>query len=136
MKIKFIDNIENKEVKKSARHMIKNMEKGVKGNIQTFSKTLFSVRKEVTATAKSGAKRKNRGGIPVQQTAKSRRVHKQRGSQPATGGRKVKDLENRIQFLADANNDNFNVFHSLPNIFTNIYDQIHSFIHKNNFLLY
>ena len=31
--MKFIDNIENKEVKKSARHMIKNMEKGVKGNI-------------------------------------------------------------------------------------------------------
>ena len=94
MKIKFIDNIENKEVKKSARPMIKNMEKGVKGNIQTFSKTLFSVRKEVTATAKCGAMRKNRGGIPVQQTAKSRRVRKQRESQPATGGRKVKDLEN------------------------------------------
>ena len=72
----------------------------------------------------------------MQQTAKSRRVRKQRESQPDTGGRKVKDLENRIQFLADANNDNFNVFHSLPNIFTNIYDQIHSFIHENNFLLY
>ena len=68
MKIKFIDNIENKEVKKSARPMIKNMEKGIKGNIQTFSKTLFSVRKEVTATAKSGAERKNRGGIPVQRS--------------------------------------------------------------------
>ena len=42
--------------------MIKNFERGVKvkGNIQTFSKTLFSVCKEVvTLHAKSGTKRKN-----------------------------------------------------------------------------
>ena len=60
MKVKFIDNIENKEVKKSARPMIKNMEKGVKGNIQTFSKTLLNVVKEFTAPAKCEAKRMNR----------------------------------------------------------------------------
>ena len=47
--------------------MIKNFERGVKvkGNIQTFSKTLFSVCKEVTLPAKSGTKRKKRGLITV-----------------------------------------------------------------------
>ena len=82
--------------------MIKNFERGVKGNMQTFSKTLFSVGKEVTAPAKSGTKRRKKQLLnPVQQNAKSRRVYKHRGSQPATGGRKVKDLVERVQFLAD-----------------------------------
>ena len=113
VKIRIFDNLDNDEVKKSAKSMMKNFEKGVKGNLQTFSKTLFSVGKEVTAPAKSGAKRKNRGLIPVQQTAKSRRVHRHRGSQPATGGRKVKDLEHRTQMVFTQNDDGIQ-YHSLP----------------------
>ena len=114
VKIKVINNIDKDEVKKSTKSLIKNFEKAVNGNTQTFSRILFSVGKEATAPAKSGAKRKNRGLIPVQQTAKSRRVHKHRGSQPATGGRKVKDLEHRVQFIVDSNKDDFIQYHSLP----------------------
>ena len=111
VKIKVLDNLDNEEVKKSAKSMIKNLEKGVKGNIQTFSKTLFSVGKEATAPAKSGVKRKNNGLINVQQSTKARREWKNRGSQPATQGRKVKDLEMRTQMLTEADDG---VYHSLP----------------------
>ena len=103
--------------------MIKNFDKGVKGNIQTFSKTLFSVGKEVTAPAKSGAKRKNNGLINVQQTTKSRRVWKNRGSQPATQGRKVQDLEIRTQMLTEADDA---VYHSLPKQKKQLPKQVHS----------
>lgn len=126
VKIKVFDNLHNDEVKKSAKSMIKNFERGVKGNMQTFSKTLFSVGKEVTAPAKSGAKRKNRGLIPVQQTAKSRRVWKHRGSQPATGGRKVKDLESRTQMLIADSQDDGVVYHSLPKQKKQHPKQVHS----------
>ena len=126
VKIKVFDNLHNDEVKKSAKSMIKNFERGVKGNVQTFSKTLFSVGKEVTAPAKSGAKRKNRGLIPVQQTAKSRRVWKHRGSQPATGGRKVKDLESRTQMLIADSQDDGVVYHSLPKQKKQHPKQVHS----------
>ena len=115
VKIKVFDNLDNEEVQKSTKSIIKNFERGVKGNMQTFSKTLFSVGKEVTAPAKSGTKRRKKQLlIPVQQTAKSRRVYKHRGSQPATGGRKVKDLVERVQFLADPKNDDYVLYHSLP----------------------
>ena len=123
VKIKVLDNLDNEEVKKSAKSMIKNFDKGVKGNIQTFSKTLFSVGKEVTAPAKSGAKRKNNGLINVQQTTKSRRVWKNRGSQPATQGRKVQDLEIRTQMLTEADDA---VYHSLPKQKKQLPKQVHS----------
>lgn len=126
VKIKVIDNLDKDEVKKSAKSMIKNFDRGVKGNMQTFSKTLFSVGKEVTAPAKSGAKRKNRGLIPVQQTAKSRRVWKHRGSQPATGGRKVKDLELRTEMLLDFGGEDNAVYHSLPKQKKQKPKQVHS----------
>ena len=126
VKIKVIDNLDKDKVKKSAKSMIKNFDRGVKGNMQTFSKTLFSVGKEVTAPAKSGAKRKNRGLIPVQQTAKTRRVWKHRGSQPATGGRKVKDLEIRTQVLADFDGVDDAVYHSLPKQKKQQPKQVHS----------
>ena len=125
VKIKVIDNLYNDEVRKSSKSMIRNFEKGVKGNVQTFSKTLFSVGKEVTAPAVSGAKRKNRGLIPIQQTAKSRRVHKHRGSQPATGGRKVKDLEQRTQMIVSQNDDSI-LCHSLPKQKRQQPKQVHS----------
>ena len=126
VKIKVIDNLDKDKVKKSAKSMIKNFDRGVKGNVQTFSNTLFSVGKEVTAPAKSGAKRKNRGLIPVQQTAKTRRVWKHRGSQPATGGRKVKDLEIRTQVLADFDGVDDAVYHSLPKQKKQQPKQVHS----------
>ena len=126
VKIRVFDNLDNDEVKKSAKSMIRNFERGVKGNINTFSKTLFSVGKEVTAPAKSGAKRKNRGLIPVQQTAKSRRLYKHRGSQPATGGRKVKDLEIRTQLLVDFSSQDNGVYHSLPKQKKQQPKQVHS----------
>ena len=123
VKIKVLDNLDNEEVKKSAKSMIKNLEKGVKGNIQTFSKTLFSVGKEATAPAKSGVKRKNNGLINVQQSTKARREWKNRGSQPATQGRKVKDLEMRTQMLTEADDG---VYHSLPKQKKQQPKQVHS----------
>ena len=111
VKIKVYDNLQNDEVKKAAKSMIKNFEKGVKGNVQTFSKTLFSVGKELTAPTTAGAKRKNNGMIAVQQSTKGRRVFKHRGSQPAPAGAKVKDLEYKTQMLTEADDG---VYHSLP----------------------
>ena len=110
-------------MRKSAKSMIKSFEKGVKGNIQTFSKTLFSVGKEVTAPAKSGAKRKNNALINVQQKTKSRREWKGRGGQPATQGRKVKDLEMRTQMVTEADDG---VYHSLPKQKKQQPKQVHS----------
>ena len=40
VKIKVIDNLYNDEVRKSSKSMIRNFEKGVKGNVQTLITTL------------------------------------------------------------------------------------------------
>ena len=60
MKIKFIDNIENKEVKKSARIW----KKELRVISKPFPKLYLVLGKRLQPLQKSGAKRKNRGGIP------------------------------------------------------------------------
>ena len=54
--------------------MIKNMEKGVKGNIQTLSKTLFSVGKEVTVPAEEFTNIKEVNQLLVQEKSRIKKT--------------------------------------------------------------
>ena len=113
------DNCSEQSVKKSAKSYLKNLMTGYKGNLQAFSNNLFSLGQEAAAPQKNGKKRKNTFLIPVQKTAKSRRLHKHRGNGPSTAGRKVQDHPQTSHLDindedAEADGDDGIVYHALP----------------------
>ena len=109
------DNFSEKSVKKSAKSYLKNLMTGYKGNLQAFCNNLFSLGQEASAPEKNGKKRKNSFLIPVQKTAKSRRLHKHRGNGPSTAGRKVKDHPQTSELNIDDDDADGGIFyHALP----------------------
>ena len=108
------DNINNDEVKKSAKYFVKKMKQTFKGTIQNFVSAMYRVGQTLSGKKKSGRKVKRSGGIHVQPTAISRRVSKHRGRGNAPSGRKPKQQPARVQLHVDATHDAGITLHSLP----------------------
>ena len=109
-------NIDDPSVEKCTRFVVKHLQKAsASGNISTLTRTLYQIG---GLAAPRGEKRKNSGVITVQAASKSRRLHRHRGSGPATSGRKVKDMPSHSQaFSEDIGDENItfaHVRHSLP----------------------
>ena len=109
-------NIDDSSVEKCTRFIVKHLQKAsASGNISTLTRTLYQIGR---LAAPRGEKRKNSGVITVQAASKSRRLHRHRGSGPATSGRKVKDMPSHSQaFSEDIGDENItfaHVRHSLP----------------------
>ena len=109
-------NIDDSSVEKCTRFIVKHLQKAsASGNISTLTRTLYQIG---GLAAPRGEKRKNSGVITVQAASKSRRLHRHRGSGPATSGRKVKDMPSHSQaFSEDIGDENItfaHVRHSLP----------------------
>ena len=98
-------NIDDSSVEKCTRFIVKHLQKAsASGNISTLTRTLYQIG---GLAAPRGEKRKNSGVITVQAASKSRRLHRHRGSGPATSGRKVKDMPSHSQaFSEDIGDEN------------------------------
>ena len=84
--------------------MLRNM---TSSNCETLKRHLYGF-------GKSLKKRKNSHVIPCQPTAISRRKYKHRGRSVATYGRRVKDTALMSQMLVTDDDNDGNVYHSLP----------------------
>ena len=89
--------------------------RGLKGNLQSFCNNLFSLGQEQLAPEKNGQKRKTSFLIPVQKSAKSRRLFSARGNGPSTAGRKVSDHPQTRSQVNIGEDDDGIVYHALPN---------------------
>ena len=79
-------NIDDPSVEKCTEYFVNKLQKASdSGNISTLTRTLYQIG---GVAAPKGEKRKHSGVITVQAAAKLRRLHKHRGSGPATSGRK------------------------------------------------
>ena len=110
------ENIEDESVQKCTEYVVKHLKKAsASGNISTLTRTLYQIG---GLAAPRGEKRKNSGVITIQAASKKRRLHKHRGSGPATSGRKVKDLPSHSQAFSENIDDEDITFehvrHSLP----------------------
>ena len=76
-----------------------------------IQKALHTFAKDVVTAVRKG-KRKNSGNIPVQSTAKSRRLFKHRGAGPSQQGRPTNEQSLQIQLVVN-DEDDF-VAHSIP----------------------
>ena len=109
-------NIDDPSVEKCTQYFVNKLEKAsASGNISTLTRTLYQIG---GGAAPKGEKRKNSGVITIQAAAKLRRLHRHRGSGPATSGRRVKDLPSHSQaFSEDIDDEDItfeHVRHSLP----------------------
>ena len=81
----------------------------------TLCRTLYQIG---GLAAHRGEKRKNSGVITIQAASKTRRLHRHRGSGPATSGRKVKDLPSHSRAISEDIDEEDITFaharHSLP----------------------
>ena len=81
----------------------------------TLCRTLYQIG---GLAAHRGEKRKNSGVITIQAASKTRRLHRHRGSGPATSGRKVKDWPSHSRAISEDIDDEDITFahvrHSLP----------------------
>ena len=88
-------NIEDERVKKATKHFIKKILNANK--LETMINLLHGIGNEVAAPKKSGKKRKAAKLIPVQTTAKARRLNPSSGRGTSTKGRRVKDLPKSVK---------------------------------------
>ena len=110
------DNIEDPSVLKCTEYFTTQIRKGMRGgNLQTLTRTLYQIG---GVAAPRGEKRKNSGTITIQAASKTRRLHRHRGSGPATSGRKVKDRPSHSRAISEDIDDEDITFahvrHSLP----------------------
>ena len=99
-------------LRKGVKFFTKKLQKFSKQSQNSLEKSLFSIGKEINK-AKSGGKKKKIGKlIPIQVTAKSRRLYKHRGRGSASQGRRHRDQEARVQMVITETEEN--VYHSLP----------------------
>ena len=106
------------------KYFTKHLEKISKGNKNTLRNSLFNIGKEINKPRQSGKKKKNGKLIPIQVTAKSRRLYKHRGRTVGVLGRRPKDQEIRRQLVIDDLDEN--TYHSLPKQKKTKDKQIHS----------
>ena len=109
-------NIDDPSVEKCTRFVVKHLKKAsAAGNISTLTRILYQIG---GLAAHRGEKRKNSGVITIQAASKTRRLHRHRGSGPATSGRKVKDRPSHSRAISEDIDDEDITFahvrHSLP----------------------
>ena len=75
---------------------------------------MFSLGQEQSAPEKSGKKRKTSFLIPIQVSAKSRRLHKASGNGPSTAGRRPNDHPQSKSQLNIEDDEDGIVYHALP----------------------
>ena len=123
-----VKSVYNKDLKKGVKHFTNRLIKLTKGNVNTLKQSLFSIGKEVSNNKSAGRKKKKGKLIPIQVTAKSRRHYKHRGRAVGIVGRRPKDQEKRTQMIV--NNEDENVYHTLPRQKKTKNKEIHSLKHS------
>ena len=114
------DNIDDERVRKGTKHFVKKVLNAKK--LETMIGLLHGIGNEVAAPKKSGKKRKAAKLIPVQTTAKARRLNPSRGRGTSTKGRRVKDLPKSVKVTESG------AFRSLPQQKPKPLKQAHSLI--------
>ena len=99
----------DKDYIKSIKAFTKSLKKTSSSTKPIFKRSLFSFSKEQSAPKRRGKIGKL---IPVQSTAKARRIFKHRGMGTATIGRRHNDQNKRKQMVVTDETEN--VWHSLP----------------------
>ena len=113
-------NIGDERVRKATRHFVKKILNAKK--LETMINLLHGIGNEVAAPKKSGKKRKAAKLIPVQTTAKARRLNPSSGRGISTKGRRVKDLPKSVKVTETG------ILHSLPRQKAKPIKQKHSLI--------
>ena len=101
---------QDKDYIKSIKAFTKSLNKTSSSRKPIFKRSLFTFAKEQSAP--NGRRGKNGKLIPVQSTAKARRLFKHRGRVPAPSGRRHDDQNKRKQMVVTDETEN--VWYSLP----------------------
>lgn len=102
----------DKKVQQAASTLTGKLKKANNGNHETFRRHLFQLGQDPSIQKQKGKKKKNRGIIPIQSSARARRKFRHRGNAAAPAGRKVK--EPIVQREMVVNDDDENVYYAVP----------------------